>query len=66
MGVLVNGCVCVFLCVCWVAQDGATPACIASHNGEHKCLELLIAAGAGVNRADKVRGGCPTDALLPP
>ena len=68
MLVAILGCACewmsVCLCVCWVVQDGATPAYIASWEGELKCLEVLIAAGADVNKAKKVRGGC-TFSLLP-
>ena len=69
MLVVILGCACewmsfVYLCVCWVVQNGATPAYIASQCGKHKCLEVLIAAGADVNKADKVREGC-TSFLLP-
>ena len=52
----------IHMCVCvWIAffQDGATPAYIASQVGEHKCLELLIAAKADVNKPWKVRTGYP-------
>ena len=55
-----NGYTCVCVCV-WIAffQNGVTPACIASFKGKHKCLELLIAAEADVNKPLKVRTGYP-------
>ena len=71
MLVVILGCACewmsVHLCVCWVVQDGVTPAYIASYKGELKCLEVLIAAGADVNKAEKVHGGCisPYSLLIP-
>ena len=62
LGSLDMCCEWIYMCVCvWIAffQTGATPAYIASQNGEHKCLELLLAAKADVNKARKVRTGYP-------
>ena len=59
LGSLDMCCEWIYMCVCvWIAffQKGVTPACIASLQGEHKCLELLIKAKADVNKANKVRG----------
>ena len=51
----------IHVCVCVSGlpffQNGITPAYIASGNGEHECLELLIGAKADVNEAAEVRTG---------
>ena len=62
LGSLDMCCEWIYMCVCvWIAffQKGVTPACIASLQGEHKCLELLITAKADVNKAAEVRTGYP-------
>ena len=40
--------------LCAVVQDGETPTWIAAYNGNNKCMEALLGAGANPDLAKKV------------